>query len=334
MGKQVPKGKAKAKGKAAHQSVSDSKDYIHFRAFDWTPVESDSECQLGSINGHCLVAAGHRLWCLGGDRGTPTSTKISLLGMDLRKMTWEDHTPSAGSYAPSWRWGHSNCLLPARFPPRRGRAKKEVLLMCGGFDSKDNLQDAWHFCPNKGKFFIPNSGLQHVPMPGGYHSLAYDDCHDRVYLFGGQCCVGGPYSFFDHLYMHDLLLPYWKLTPTKGKGPGPRAQHSAVITDGVMIVYGGTNGVRSFRDVWTLHLRCPAPVWREVRIEGPPLFVGTRARQQPFQVIGNLKLPTCLVFQPSTMVYQDQPNVLKPSHQNSLPPRGPTSPVLPHGQQR
>ena len=54
-----------------------------------------------------------------------------------------------------------------------------------------NLLDSWHFCPNKGRFFVPASGLKHVPLPGAYHSLAYCDVTDHVYLFGGQCCAFG-----------------------------------------------------------------------------------------------------------------------------------------------
>lgn len=215
--------------------------------------------------------------------GQVPDQKISVLMMDLRYRHWEDRTPAPGSYAPSWRWGHSSCFLPAKFPVRPRRKMRKVVLICGGFDSEVNLLDSWHFCPTKGRFFIPASGLKHVPLPGAYHSLAYCDLTDHVYLFGGQCCVGGPYHYFDAVFQHDLISPHWSLLPRRGPSPGARAQHAAVISNRIMIIHGGTNGIRSFRDVWTLHL--DSPRWSEVKIEGRPLWVGVRPRAAHWQVV-------------------------------------------------
>ena len=136
----VPKAKGKVKAKTV-QSVAESENYVHFRTADWSNVKAQgpgpfgNQLEVEKIAGHCLVPCGPRIWCMGGDRETsgPTPEKISLLMMDLRYGRWEDHTPSANSYAPSWRWGHSSCMLPAKFPPQNGR---KVMLMCGGFDSE------------------------------------------------------------------------------------------------------------------------------------------------------------------------------------------------------
>ena len=148
-----------------------------------------------------------------------------------------------------------------------------------------NHLDSWHFCPLKGRFFVPASGLKHVPLPGAYHSLAYCDVTDHVYLFGGQCCVGGPYHYFDAVFEHDLIDPHWALLPRRGPTPEARAQHAAVISNRVMIIHGGTNGIRSFRDLWTLDLDADPPRWSEVKIEGHPLWVGVRPRARFWEVV-------------------------------------------------
>lgn len=278
--------RAKAKGKAkARPSVADSESYVHFRTADWSSL--DTEVKVEKITGHCLVASGHRIWCIGGDREVEgkSPAKISLLMMDLRYRRWEDHTPPAASYAPSWRWGHSSCMLPTKFPVRPQHKQRKVMLMCGGFDREMNHLDSWHFCPLKGRFFPPASGLKHVPLPGAYHSLAYCDVTDHVYLFGGQCCVGGPYHYFDAVFEHDLMDPHWALLPRRGPTPEARAQHAAVISNRVMIIHGGTNGIRSFRDLWTLDLDADPPRWSEVKIEGPPLWVGVRPRARFWEVV-------------------------------------------------
>ena len=124
--------RAKAKGKAkARPSVADSESYVHFRTADWSSL--DTEVKVEKITGHCLVASGHRIWCIGGDREVEgkSPAKISLLMMDLRYRRWEDHTPPAASYAPSWRWGHSSCMLPTKFPVRPQHKQRKVMLMPG-----------------------------------------------------------------------------------------------------------------------------------------------------------------------------------------------------------
>ncbi len=292
MGKRFP-AKAKPKAKGAHQSVVDFEDYVHFKTGEWSSLERNSHgcrhIEVEKIVGHCLVASEHRLWCIGGDRdelngtdedGESTYQKISLLMMDLRTKMWEDRTPALGSYAPSWRWGHSSCLLPAGFPVRPENKHRKVLLMCGGFDTEVNFVDSWHFCPNKGRFIPPLSGLKHVPVPGAYHSLAYCDTTDHVYLFGGQCCTQGMYQYYPAVFEHDLIHPSWSMLRTVGTSPGARAQHAAVISNHVMIIHGGTNGIRSYRDVWTLHLDASPPRWTEVKLEGNPLWVGLRPRSR------------------------------------------------------
>ena len=129
--------RAKAKGKAkAQPSVADSASDVHFRTADWSSLDAQEhqELKVEKITGHCLVASGHRIWCIGGDReveGKSPPAKISLLMMDLRYRRWEDHTPPAASYAPSWRWGHSSCMLPAKFPVRPQHKHRKVMLMLG-----------------------------------------------------------------------------------------------------------------------------------------------------------------------------------------------------------
>ncbi len=39
------------------------------------------------------------------------------------------------------------------------------------------------------------------PSPRGYHSAALSLEGERaVYVFGGQCCIGGPYEYYNDVY--------------------------------------------------------------------------------------------------------------------------------------
>ncbi|CAE7361407.1 unnamed protein product [Symbiodinium natans] len=127
---------------------------------------------------------------------------------------------------------------------------------------------------------------------GAYHSVVFERKSSRAVLFGGQCCVNGPYEYFRGV--HTLQFQEddddddegWSPLPTEGPHPCPRAQHSAAIRGCVMVIYGGANDVRQFNDVWLLDLSdC---TWTEMRPDerhsepAPP--VETRIEQQNFRV--------------------------------------------------
>lgn len=129
--------------------------------------------------------AGEELWCIGGYRPLERS-RISLLVLHLGRKRWDDLTPTDDAKAPCWRWGHAACVL--------GKGAEKVMI-CGGFDRNCNHNDAWYFLPSARCFSEPPRDLQTLPFHGAYHSLVYEPFAEEAYLFGGQCCVAGPYVY-------------------------------------------------------------------------------------------------------------------------------------------
>ena len=207
---------AKAQAKAAAKRVKsdrwrkdwqDSEAICNFTAGCWTGQEFSAPSatnNLGGICGHCIVAAGERIWCLGGwreeredreARAPSRSRRMSVWELRLESKSWMDVTPDGdGDGFPCWRWGHSSCLVPGRSRPSRSQTK---LWLAGGFNSHCNLNDVWRFCPKEGTFSTVASEVCNLPYHAAYHSLVFDDVAQQLFLFGGQCCVGGPYRFFD-----------------------------------------------------------------------------------------------------------------------------------------
>eukprot|EP00434_Breviolum_minutum_P028872 symbB.v1.2.025536.t1/scaffold2483.1/size114807/10 len=240
----------------------------------WTKrdIEASEGLELGQIFGHQIVASGDVLWCIGGFRPVE-QVKISLLALDLSSLRWKDLTPPTNAVAPTWRWGHSACVLGKQAGPRPSRVY-DLVMLCGGFDRNCNHNEVWHFCPDSGAFSQPPDALQRLPFHGAYHSLVHDTFSEEVYLFGGQRCVSGHYIYSNSVFVAQLHRHRcgWKELLTSGQKPQARGQHCAVITQsGMMIVYGGSHASATLPDVWTLDVRKTPAIWAEASPE-PPTF--------------------------------------------------------------
>ena len=200
----------------------------------WTKrdIEASEGLELGQIFGHQIVASGDVLWCIGGFRPVE-QVKISLLALDLSSLRWKDLTPPTNAVAPTWRWGHSACVLGKQAGPRPSRVS-DLVMLCGGFDRNCNHNEVWHFCPDSGAFSQPPDALQRLPFHGAYHSLVHDTFSEEVYLFGGQRCVSGHY-----IYSNRALEETWRksnLSTCSSFYPG--------FGSGVLIQNRGSSNVR------------------------------------------------------------------------------------------
>lgn len=82
-------------------------------------------------------------------------------------------------------------------------------------------------------------------VKGGFgHSAAYDPDSKMIYVYGGYHSYGSDSVLVDMLYVYETSRHYWRmLTPSLS----PRYLHSAIVTNGVMIVFGG-NGHNATHD--------------------------------------------------------------------------------------
>lgn len=222
------------------------------------------------VYGHSASVVRNTVWVLGGKN--QAGKRISVHCFCPKTLTWSDRTPKDRQSAPCARWGHSVCQAD------------DSLLVIGGFDSKHNLRDAWCLDTEDGSF---TELCDDLPVFGAYHSAVFDHSTSRVTLFGGQCCVNGPYEYYNDVHvLHfdpDEDVEGWVPVPVKGIAPAARAQHCAVLVGDQMVVYGGANATRQFNDVWSLDLRHFS--WQELRPvcgTAPPVELGLR--EQHFRV--------------------------------------------------
>lgn len=224
------------------------------------------------IYGHSAHLVGSRLWVLGGVHSS--NRRCAVFSYDGQTGEWRDctHEAQPDRRGPCCRWGHASCLLP------EDGAGQQIFFL-GGFDSECNHHDVHVFDARHGLWntnFRPDR--KGVDTYGAYHAAAAVN-EAQVLVFGGMCCVGGPYKFYGGPYIYNLMERSWKKKKTSGNAPSPRAQCSMCIKDGRCFVYGGCDERHIFNDVHVLNLS--SPEWRWERLHttgcGPPAHRGNFA---------------------------------------------------------
>ena len=76
---------------------------------------------------------------------------------------------------------------------------------------------------------------------------------DGLYFFGGYQRKRGHY--FNDLFYFDLDQKMWSGIETSGESPSPRTDHTAVMFDGAMYVFGGYDGKARYNDLWRCTLK-------------------------------------------------------------------------------
>jgi len=94
---------------------------------------------------------------------------------------------------------------------------------------------------------------------------------DWLYFFGGYQRKRGTY--YNDLFYFDLDKKSWatiapNYTTSPEDVPSPRTDHSVVIFDGSMYVFGGYDGVARFNDLHRCKLRDGKFKWRQINAEG------------------------------------------------------------------
>eukprot|EP00747_Dinoflagellata_sp_TGD_P219909 gnl/TRDRNA2_/TRDRNA2_91936_c0_seq1.p1 gnl/TRDRNA2_/TRDRNA2_91936_c0~~gnl/TRDRNA2_/TRDRNA2_91936_c0_seq1.p1 ORF type:complete len:423 (+),score=39.85 gnl/TRDRNA2_/TRDRNA2_91936_c0_seq1:2-1270(+) len=269
----------------------------------WASRSSEGEphgADDGEVYGHAAVVVGRTVWVLGGIQGGRTA--IATHAFDLDTRIWTDCTPRgaevANGHAPCRRWGQSVCLIAGDASADEACSSNisptqlSSILLCGGFDSQCNHGDAWLLDPGTVTFHQPCRRRRRLPVHGAYHSLVFDIERQEALLFGGQCCRGGPYEFYNQVFFASFALSdsdrheeRWRELAVAGSKPAPRAQHMAVMVGAHMLIYGGADARSGFRDVWTLSLDRAEVAWTELRAAGgPPPSIDTSLTPRDFRV--------------------------------------------------
>ena len=113
-----------------------------------------------------------------------------------------------------------------------------------------------------------------MPEPrSGARGVAY---MDGLYFFGGYQRKQGTY--FNDLFYFDLDKKVWNTIEMpkvenpdfdkKKSPPGPRTDHSAVLYEGSMYIFGGYDGRARFNDLYKCKLRQGKFTWKHIEAEG------------------------------------------------------------------
>jgi len=161
---------------------------------------------------------------------------------------------------PGPRVGHASLLVGNAFIVFGGDTK---------LADNDDLDDTLYLLNTSTKHW--SRALPQGPRPTGRYGHTLNILGSKIYIFGGQ--VEG--FFFNDLVAFDLnslqssasrwevLLPNTKdqISP-HGRSPPPRTNHSIVSWQDKLYLFGGTDGVIWFNDVWTYEPR--SNTWTEL----------------------------------------------------------------------
>ncbi|KAF1934316.1 uncharacterized protein M421DRAFT_50675 [Didymella exigua CBS 183.55] len=161
---------------------------------------------------------------------------------------------------PGPRVGHASLLVGNAFIVFGGDTK---------LADNDDLDDTLYLLNTSTKHW--SRALPQGPRPTGRYGHTLNILGSKIYIFGGQ--VEG--FFFNDLVAFDLnslqsSASRWEvlLTNTKdqaspqGRSPPPRTNHSVVTWQDKLYLFGGTDGVIWFNDVWTYDPRSNS--WTEL----------------------------------------------------------------------
>ncbi|GMH13152.1 hypothetical protein Nepgr_014993 [Nepenthes gracilis] len=276
---------------------------LDLRTWTWSKVEvnggaesHESSLRVPLIHcaGHTLISWGNKLLSIAGHTRDPSET-IQVRAFDLQTCTWS--ILKTYGKPPVSRGGQSVTLVGSS------------LVIFGGQDANRSLLNDLHLLDLETMTWDEIDAVGVSPSPRSDHAAAV---HAERYLliFGG----GSHATCFNDLHVLDLQAMEWSRPTQQGEIPAPRAGHAGVtVGENWFIVGGGDNKSGASE---TVVLNMSTLVWSVVtsvqgRIplasEGLSLVVSSYGSEDIIVSFGGYNGR-----------YNNEVNVLKPSHKSTL----------------
>eukprot|EP00096_Caligus_rogercresseyi_P010713 TRINITY_DN3998_c0_g2_i1.p1 TRINITY_DN3998_c0_g2~~TRINITY_DN3998_c0_g2_i1.p1 ORF type:complete len:1325 (+),score=211.17 TRINITY_DN3998_c0_g2_i1:165-4139(+) len=199
----------------------------------WERVRFEGEKAPSPRYGHTAVIHDHRIYMYG---GTMRSGHISkeIWSFHLSSYRWERISTTKG---PCMNSGINALCGPLHITGHTATVIENRMIVIFGhsptYGYLDIVQE-YHFFNNEWQIVETNG----YPVRGGFgHSATYDPVTKLIYVYGGYVSTSwNSATLSQDLYSYDNIDKKWKLHQPSNSF---RYLHSAVISQGLMIIYGG-----------------------------------------------------------------------------------------------
>uniref|UniRef100_A0A0G4GFY8 RING-type domain-containing protein n=1 Tax=Chromera velia CCMP2878 TaxID=1169474 RepID=A0A0G4GFY8_9ALVE len=165
-----------------------------------------------------------------------------------------------------WKWSQ---VVPKNeenvYSARTGHAVvvwSDSFFLFGGTDEQARQNDIYEYSVSN-NYWCPVTANGSPPASrSGCKAVVY---RESVFFFGGYTKKEG--NYFNDLHAFHIPSKTWTAVQPVNKPAPARTDHSCVVSDGKMMVFGGWDGKTRFNDVQEFDLE--RKVWREIAIEGP-----------------------------------------------------------------
>ncbi|KAK9919860.1 hypothetical protein M0R45_028434 [Rubus argutus] len=283
---------------------------LDLRSWTWSKIEAKAGAEshetpspvtITPCAGHSLVPWGNKLLSIAGHTKDPTES-IQVKAFDLHTSTWS-FLKTYGK-PPVSRGGQSVNLVGGS------------LVIFGGQDAKRTLLNDLHILDLETMTWDEIDAVGVSPSPRSDHAAAVHA--DRYLLiFGG----GSHATCFNDLHVLDLQTMEWSRPTQQGEIPTPRAGHAGVpVGENWFIVGGGDNKSGASE---TVVLNMSTLVWSVVTTVEGRIPVASEGLSL---VVGSYNGEDVLLsFGGYNGRYNNEVNVLKPSHKSTLQSKMETS---------
>ncbi|XP_057550881.1 acyl-CoA-binding domain-containing protein 4-like isoform X2 [Amaranthus tricolor] len=261
-----------------------------------TGAETSGETTISSIPcaGHTLVPWGNKLLSVAGHTKDPLET-IQVRTFDIQTSTWS--ILKTYGKPPVSRGGHSVTLVGSS------------LVIFGGQNANRTLLNDLHLLDLETMTWDEFDAVGVPPSPRSDHAAAV---HAERYLliFGG----GSHAACFNDLHVLDLQAMEWSRPTQQGDIPTPRAGHAGVTIGENWFITGGGDNKSGASETVVLNMSTLA--WSVVTsVQGR----SSLASEGLSLVVGSYNGEDTLVaFGGYNGRYNNEVNVLKPSHKSTL----------------